>query len=236
MRNRLQQFCAFLHPIIARTSVPRGNNPKLPPVLSPRQLLEFCIANPTPIDAALYSLSTGKVDFNTEKALAKDFPDVQSLFLTAIESSDILLRHLHTRPTYFQLMFGEQLARNHVSKQFKDICSAFRLAPSRNFSLRNYSKEVIKSITEGADLRPRDFVLLLFDNIGFKMLGKNASYNAWTLVQVIIIKEADLIKESHWQRFHQLQKRPSNNVIVELQCPHLPMQVKSKSYSRLPRS
>ena len=42
-------------------------------------------------------------------------------------------------------------------------------------------------------------VILVFDNVGFKILGKMCSYDQWTLLNIIVIKEEDLKKAGFYR-------------------------------------
>ena len=64
------------------------------PVFSPQEYLEFRCMNMRPIDAALYSLSTGNVEFDDRLFLSRDNQDYQRQFLAAIIVSDIILRNI----------------------------------------------------------------------------------------------------------------------------------------------
>ncbi len=57
----------------------------------------------------------------------------------------------------------------------------------------------MKQLKEGLDLHPRDLVLLLFDNIGFKILGRQASYDQWILVKIVVVPEAKLKEAGFYQ-------------------------------------
>ena len=52
---------------------------------------------------------------------------------------------------------------------------------------------------KGMTLKPRDLVLVIFDNIGFKVLGKYASYDQWTLIQIVVVQESKLIEDGFYQ-------------------------------------
>jgi len=67
-------------------------------------------------------------------------------------------------------MFGELLAKQQASRDFRDMCSALNLAPSRKYTLHARAKTVLNQLQNGIDLGARDLVLLFFDNIGFKVL------------------------------------------------------------------
>lgn len=206
MLKKLMKYFQFLHTIVPRNSI----TPKsLVPVMSARELMEFRLSYPLPMDAALFALSTGSSDFNEQKVLAKDYPEYQSNFLASISSADILLRCLTDYPTYFQLMLMEIVSRNMVSKQFLDTLSAYRLAPSRGFSLKQRSLAVIKSIRSGTVINSRDFVVLLFDNIGFKILGKNASYDQWTIFHIVVVPETTLKAMGFYQDKAEMKDRIS---------------------------
>lgn len=128
---QLRKFFAFLHPIITTTSKPKIEDI---PVMSPRELLEYRMIAPRPLEASLYSLATGEIEFCTEKIMNPDNPTYQNQYLATILASDALLRTIMTKPGEFQLMFGEVVQRQKTSRQFLDLCSAFQLTPSRTFS------------------------------------------------------------------------------------------------------
>jgi hypothetical protein len=211
------KYFSYLHNIIL---VPSKHHAQTHlPVLSPREYLEYRHSTIRPIDAALFSLSTGKFAPEFDLILEKDHTTFQNQYLATIAASDLLLRSVSNAPCFFQLMFGELLQRQNVSRQFLDICSAFQLAPSRKFYWKDWSKEVISALEKGLTIRPRDVVLLLFDNIGFKVLGKFASYDQWTLLQIIVIKEDDLKKAGFYNDDgqEQISRVPELDWIEEIE-------------------
>ncbi len=125
------------------------------------------------LDRALLALSTGNSGFNDDLFLTLDKQDHQKQYLTAVTSTDILLRTLCGNPGmpgHFQLMFGELLNRQRLTRDFQDLCSALNLAPSCKFMLKSRAESVLTHLQEGINLGVRDLVLLLFDNVGFKIL------------------------------------------------------------------
>ena len=81
------------------------------------------------------------------------------------------------KPRKFQLIFGEVVQRHKSSRQFIDLCSAFQLVPSGNFSTKARSKEVITRLKRGLTISPRDYIAVLADNIGFRVIGDKAGYD-----------------------------------------------------------
>ena len=121
--------------------------------------------------------------------------DQQKQYLSAITSSDIILWNLRGNPGtpgHLQLMFGELLAKQKVSWDFRDMCSALNLAPSQKYTLHARAKTVLNQLLKYIDLGARDLVLLFFDNIRFKVLGRQASYDQWILINIVVIPENDL--------------------------------------------
>lgn len=142
------------------------------PVLSPREFLELQCHEPRLLDRALFALSTGNFKFNKSNCLTKQSKlDHQKQYLAAVISSDILLCTQRKVPGHFQLMLGEEIAQQTVSNDFKNLSSAFGLAPSRNYTQKERAKIALEWMKKGLDVQPRDFVLLFFNNVGFKVLG-----------------------------------------------------------------
>ena len=185
----IQNFFGFLHYPIVRTS---NTDETHPPVLSPRELLEMRCQRRRILDCALYALSTGIIEFDATRFLNPDSSDYQKHFMAAAITSDILIRNLNNKPGYFQLMFGELLVRQQITKEFKDLCSILNLAPSRKYILKSRARDVLEQLNDGLKLNPRDFVILLFDNIGFKILGRQASYDQWIVINIVVVTEDEL--------------------------------------------
>ena len=185
----IQNFFGFLHYPIVRTS---NTDETHPPVLSPRELLEMRCQRRRILDCALYALSTGIIEFDATRFLNPDSSDHQKHFMAATITSDILIRNLNNKPGYFQLMFGELLVRQQITKEFKDLCSILNLAPSRKYILKSRARDVLEQLNDGLKLNPRDFVILLFDNIGFKILGRQASYDQWIVINIVVVTEDEL--------------------------------------------
>ena len=91
-------------------------------------------------------MSTGHVEFEGDTFLEPDTQDVQKHYLAAIASADMMLRNLRGTPGHLQLMFNELLYRQKTTREFKDLLSAFNLAPSRSFTLRQRTEDVIKQL------------------------------------------------------------------------------------------
>jgi hypothetical protein len=58
--------------------------------------------------------------------------------------------------------------------------------------LKARAESVLAQLRQGIDLGARDLVVLLFDNVGFKILGRQASYNQWIMMNIIVIREKTL--------------------------------------------
>ena len=141
------------------------------------------------LDALLYSMSTGQVDFNCEVLIRQDSQDYQKKFLSAMVASDLLLQNVREKPGYFQLMMNVLLNKQKVTRNFIDALSAFSLAPSRSYMLRDRLEGVINQHKKGLDIKPRDLVIIYFDNVGYKVLGRQASYDQWIVVSIVVITE-----------------------------------------------
>ena len=96
-------------------------------------------------------------------------------------------------------MFGELLEHRKCTRDFRDLCSSLDLAPSRKYSLKDRAEEVLKQMNKGLKLHPHDLVLIFFDNIGFKILGRQASYDQWIIVNIVVVNESDLKKLGFYQ-------------------------------------
>jgi len=107
-------------------------------------------------------------------------------------------------------MFGELLNRQRLTRDFRDLCSALNLAPSRKFTLKSRAESVLTHLREGIDLGVRDLVVLLFDNVGFKILGRQASYDQWIMMNIVILREDTLKAAGFYQRHNQISRAPSH--------------------------
>jgi hypothetical protein len=137
-------------------------------------------------------MSTGKSTIEEEKYLSANCPSHQRQYLAAMTSSDVLLRNLRHGPDIFQVMFGDLIQRQRVTRDFSDLCSVLNLAPSREFTLKERTETVLNQLKDGIHLGARDLVFLFFDNVGFKILGRQASYDQWIVINIVVVPEADL--------------------------------------------
>ena len=146
---------SFLHAPLVETSL--FNDILELPVLSPREYLEMRCRLPQQrlLDRALLAISTGNSSFNDDLFLTPNKQDHQKQYLSAITSTDILLRTLRGNPGtpgHFQLMFGELPNRQRLTRDFRDLCSALNLAPSRKFTLKSRAESVLTHLQEGINL------------------------------------------------------------------------------------
>ena len=95
-------------------------------------------------------------------------------------------------PYHFQLMLGNQLGMQQTSQAFRDLLSAFRIAPSRDHATRAQCSATVKSLMKGVQVQSHDMCLLNGDNIGHVIKGKEASYKQRTLFQDIIVRKERL--------------------------------------------
>ena len=72
--------------------------------MSPKELMEFRSHGDGShlLDALLYSMSTGQVDFNCEVLIRQDSQDYQKKFLSAMVASDVLLQNLRDGVYYYR--------------------------------------------------------------------------------------------------------------------------------------
>jgi hypothetical protein len=190
---------AYMHSPIAKASMDRIRDP---PVLSPRELLEMRVQGPRMLDRALYAISTGHRKFDASKILAASEQDLRKMYLAAIISADILLRFLRGNPGspgFFQLMFGELLRRQRTTQDFSNLCSILSLAPSIKHRLKAGAQATLEHLRKGISVKARDLVLLFFDNIGFKVIGRQASYDQWILMNIVVVPEKDLKQAGFYQ-------------------------------------
>ena len=105
----LRLFGIYLH----RPIVIASNGPKEVPVMSPKELMEFRSkdGDTSLLDALLYSMSTGHVDFNWEKLLEKDSQDYQKKFLSAMVASDVLLQNVRDGINWQCTMWPQRMLR-----------------------------------------------------------------------------------------------------------------------------
>ena len=206
-------FFSFLNAPLVETSL--FNDILELPVLSPREYLEMRCRLPQQrlLDRALLALSTGNSGFKDNLFLTPDKQDHQKQYLAAVTSTDILLRTLRGNPGmsgHFQQMFGELLNRQRLTWDFRDLCSALNLIPSCKFTLKLRAESVLTHLREGINLGVRDLVLLLFDNVGFKILGRQASYDQWIMMNIIILREDTLEGAGFYQHHNQISRTPSH--------------------------
>ena len=186
-------FAMMYDPLVS----PSRNDWNLPvSKLSPKEYLEMhCHPQYRRLlDRALFALSTGNPSINYFEYLTGDKQSHQKQFLAAFVSADILLRNSMKTPGPLQLMLGELLYRQTTTKDFKNLMSALNLAPSRSYTLKSMGVDVLNRLKKGINVKCRDLVLLFFDNVGFKVIGRETSYDQWIAMNIVVVTEAALKK------------------------------------------
>ncbi len=64
--------------------------------------------------------------------------------------------------------------------------------PSWKYTLKARAESVLAQLRQGIELGAHDLVVLLFDNVEFKILGHQASYNKWIMMNIIAVHEKTL--------------------------------------------
>ncbi len=54
------------------------------------------------------------------------------------------------------------------------------------------AESVLAQLRLGIELGARDLVVLLFNNVGFKILGRQASYDQWIMMNIIVVRKKTL--------------------------------------------
>ena len=81
--------------------------------------------------------------------------------------------------------------------------------------MKKRHNEVVNKMRKGIQPGPRDLVLILFDNIGYKILGRQASYDQWVVVNIVWIKEEDLKKLGFYIHDNDPDKQISRQASVD---------------------
>ncbi|KAL7540626.1 hypothetical protein ACHAXR_010257 [Thalassiosira sp. AJA248-18] len=190
--------------------------------LMPRELFDHAVQNCTPLMAALHGLATGEPERNLDKILGQDQADYQSQYLAIAAARDLILRCTNRYPHNLQLMIGDQMEMQSCSSLFKELLSAFRVCYSKDYSDKAQCEAVVKQLTEGIEVGANDLCLLNGDNIGFTILGKNASYNQWILFQDIIIR-LERLRELKIHRddvSERLSREPAHDWLELVEADH----------------
>jgi len=138
--------------------------------LSPWELFEHSIKQYTPLMTCLFGLATGRSRPDLDKINDHDNPSHQLQYLAIYAACDIIIRCTTRYPMPFHLMLGDQLEIQLVSTVFRELLSAFRIAPSRLHSDKTQCEKVVVGLLKGVDVDTYDICLLNGDNIGFKIL------------------------------------------------------------------
>ncbi len=72
-----------------------------------------------------------------------------------------------------------------VSAPFRDILCTLWLIPCRTLSDKKECEKVVQTLMAGIHIGPHDMAVLNGDNVGFTILGEEASYSQWILFQDI---------------------------------------------------
>lgn len=203
----LRKLGAMLHTTVVKPSSDPDTDL---PVMSPREYIEHrsTIGGTRALDALLYSMATGLVEFDADKCLSPDHQDYQRQICATVAASDVLLQISRDKPGYFQLIMHELMGKQKLTRNFQDFLPAFGLGPSRSYVHGARIQQVLDSRRQGLKVKPRDLVIILFDNVGFKVLGRQASYDQWVIVNIIVITEAQLKAVG----FYKDDKPPSERI------------------------
>eukprot|EP00986_Skeletonema_menzelii_P002100 scaffold575_cov121-Skeletonema_menzelii.AAC.1 len=188
--DELCRFSAWLSPSITAPSIVERKHLR---TMSPRDFLEDAFEKYSPLMAVLFGLATAKSARDKDKILGtSNHPDYQSQYLAIAMAHDIIIRSNLTHPYRGQLMLNNIMEMERISNGNRDILSAVRILPSRDFTDTNMRNNVVSKMMMGVELDQRGLLYLNFDNIGFKMTGLNAGYSPYTLFQEIHVKEPRL--------------------------------------------
>ena len=58
---------------------------------------------------------------------------------------------------------------------------------------------MIQHLTDGLFLKPRELLIILFDNVGFRVIGRHAGYDQWIAMNYIVVTERDLIAAGFYE-------------------------------------
>ena len=68
---------------------------------------------------------------------------------------------------------------------------------------------MIDQYKKGLVIKPRDLVIIYFDNVGYKILGRQASYDQWIAIVIVVVTEAQLKSVGFYQNTDDLAQRIS---------------------------
>ena len=208
-------LCRFFA-IVKTIIIPSSITPRIDiPTMMPRRLFDYGVNNFTPLMALLYGLATGQPTRALDKISNPEmYQDYQSQYLAIIAAADMILRCTTQYPNHFQLMLGAQLEMQKVSTKFRDMLTAFRIASSFKTSYKHICQEIVARLMKGVSVGPYDWPFCNGDNVGFKKLGDEASYEQFTAFQDIIVRQQRLeeigIHVTN-DRSTQLSREPEHN-------------------------
>ena len=145
------QFFAALNPWITRRSItPHGDVASL----RPSQFGKNAMENQTLLMVCLYGLAMAVPTPQIQK-IESNQSYKSSLFALAA-AHDLIVRCQTHWPLCFQKMIGDQLQKQQVSTQFRELLSRFYLCMSRNGLEKKKCKLVVEYLRKGVELRAND--------------------------------------------------------------------------------
>lgn len=221
--STLGDFMAFLHELITKPSViPKEEVP----CLRPADIVDYCADRYTqsPLLSSLFGLATGKSQPDFDKVLG-DFADHQSQLLAVAGAEGMLLRTISQYPGVFQLMLHEQLSMEAIRQPCLNLLSALRIIPSRTYSSKRKSKDLVEKWTAETDndLDSLDLVILNHDNFGLQDKSCQAKNIQFTIFQDIVVhKETYIIAHASTTRLRLRKGRGENRICTVFDSPTLP--------------
>ena len=146
--------------------------------LSPKEFSSHFAKSFSSLIACLFGLETGKPKRDVIKITSGGYLDIQSQYLAVAAASELLCRCTVRYPLFLQRMLLDEMESQQVSKVFRDILSAFRLAPCRKYADIKACEEVVEKLMGGASIGGWDMPILNGDNIGWKRRGAECGYES----------------------------------------------------------
>ena len=121
---------------------------------------------------------------------------------SSFAASDIIRMLATKKAGQLKEIVASQIRANPISQSFNKVLNKFGIAPSCT-SIR--TQDLIKSqeiLLKGFSPHPHDLILLLYDNIGFRVCGSQPGWKQFTAMQVIRIDKSKLTEKKYIKVHH----------------------------------
>jgi hypothetical protein len=140
----------------------------------------------------------------------------RSSFLSFWTAAEMMRRGISTKPGILQDILQKHLSTYQAPQAVLDLLTRYRIAASRQRTRLKDIEAVNRKIEEGwkIDRMRYGLVFIIYDNLGFRILGARAGYDQYTMILVFFISPEQLKELGFYQPCGSLQPPISRKRLV----------------------